>query len=168
MSDVNWVKDLVRFEKELEESGMVDINAGFDPTNEIIRQSYEFMFEMKNSFLDYINAFNELKGGGLGCVKIYGISNTKADFMLFRNGFKLIFRLVEAGKVTVTSRQPNANITPGSFVSEGGAEIDGQQDILLAQWGAFGELKWTYQNQIINPDFLIRHYLTRFIKESAK
>ena len=33
--------------------------------------------------------------------EIYGIANTHADFMLFRNGFKLIFSLKEPGAVSV-------------------------------------------------------------------
>ena len=167
MPDISWVKDLVRFEKEIEESGMVDIHAGFDATEEIIRQSYDFMLELKNSFVDYINAFNELKGSGIGSIKVYGISNTKADFMLFRNGYKLIFRLVEAGKINIHSKSPSANITPGSFVNEP-SSADTREDQLLAQWGAFGELKWTYKSQIINTDFLVRYYLSSFVRESAK
>tara|TARA_B100001248_G_scaffold262389_1_gene258006 strand:- start:9776 stop:10276 length:501 start_codon:yes stop_codon:yes gene_type:complete len=166
MPDISWVKDLVRYENEIEESGMVDINAGFDSREEIIRQSYDFMFELKKDFIDYINAFNELKGGGMGCVKVYGISNTKSDFMLFRNGYKLIFRLVEAGRITISSRSPSANITPGALVQE--SQEQTSEEELLAQWGAFGELKWTYKNQILNPDYLVRYYLSRFIRESAK
>lgn len=167
MPNINWVKDLVRYEKDLEESGMVDIHAGLDPNEEIVRQSYEFMYQVKEDFVEYINAFNELKGGGMGCVKVYGISNTRSDFMLFRNGYKLIFRLVEAGKISITSRSPSANMTPGTFVQEGKNAGD-REDELLAQWGAFGELKWVYQQQFVNTGYLVRYYLSRFIRESAK
>lgn len=168
MPDITWVKDLVRYENEIEESGMVDIHAGFDAKEEIIRQSYDFMYTIKNDFIEHINAFNELKGGSMGCVKVYGISNTKADFMLFRNGYKLIFRLLEAGRISIQTRSPSANITPGTFVQETNSGTAEREDELLAQWGAFGELKWTFKNQILNPDYLVRFYLSRFIRESAK
>lgn len=170
MSDISWIKDLVQFEKQMEESGMIDMQAGFDAHREIIRQSIDFMTELKNSFMDSASVFNQLKGEGLGSIKTYGISNTQADFMLFRNGFKLIFSLVEAGKIIITTRNPSGNITPGSFVgatSNANPEA-ASQEMLMAQWGAFGELKWVYQNQAVNLDFLVRYYLSRFIRESAK
>ena len=90
MTELNWLKELVRFEQDLEESGMVDFSAGFDPNKELIIQSVRFMNDLKEKFVDYASTFNELKGGAIGGIKIYGISNTQADFMLFRNGYKLI------------------------------------------------------------------------------
>ena len=33
---------------------------------------------------------------------------------------------------------------------------------------AFGDLVWTYQEQPVKVDYLVRYYLTRFIRESAK
>ena len=34
--------------------------------------------------------------------------------------------------------------------------------------GAFGDLIWTHQEQQVKPDFMVRYYLSRFIRESAK
>ncbi len=163
MADMSWVKELVRFEREMEESGMIDFSAGFDPDTEIRLQSVEFMRKLKEDFVDYASSFNEMRGGNLGRIKIYGISNTPCDFMLFRNGYKLIFSLVAAGKIAIRSRH-QTDMTPGAMVGQ----TPESDDYIVAQWGAFGELKWTFQNQALNPEFLVRFHLSRFVRESAK
>jgi hypothetical protein len=40
--------------------------------------------------------------------------------------------------------------------------------MLSARWGAFGDLVWTYQDQPVKVEYLVKYYMTRFIRESAK
>lgn len=168
MNNISWVKELVQFDQQIEESGMIDFSAGFDPEKELISQSFEFMIEVKNLFVNMASSFNQLKGGGLGNIKVYGISNTHADFMLFRNGYKLIFSLAEAGKIAVRSRYQGASIVPGSLAAENHKEVHENDDYLVASWGAFGQLKWTYRNELIDNHHMVRYYLSKFVRESAK
>lgn len=170
MTELNWLKELVRFEQDLEESGMVDFSAGFDPNKELIIQSVRFMNDLKEKFVDYASTFNELKGGAIGGIKIYGISNTQADFMLFRNGYKLIFELDEPGKVCIRPRHQGVSIVPGSEAAHAtnGDTYVKEDDELIATWGPFGEVKWTYKKQQINLDFLVRYYMSKFVRESTR
>lgn len=168
MTDANWIKDLVKFDQEIEESGIIDMAAGFDPDKEIVSQSFEFITSLKNSFVDLATTFNQLKGTTLGSIKVYGISNTHADFMLFRNGFKLIFSLEEAGKISIKSRHQGLGFVPGSVASESKKEKEHSDRFLVARWGAFGELKWFFDEQEVNKDFLVRYYISKFVRESAK
>ena len=130
------------------------------------------MNELKVVFVDAASAFNQLKGSSLGRVKIYGIANTHADFMLFRNGFKLIFSLKEPGAVSVRFHYVGAGFQgAGASVAPGTGAVAstmGEEDLLIARWGAFGDLNWTYQEQAIKIDYLVRYYMTRFVRESAK
>jgi hypothetical protein len=124
---------------------------------------------LKAAFVEASSSFNQLKISTAGRIKIYGISNTHADFMLFRNGFKLIFALREPGVVSIRfDFVGSAFAQPSSSTDAGGAQTKGEEDFLTARWGAFGDLVWTYQDQSVKADYLVRYYLTRFIRESAK
>ncbi len=168
MDKLGWIKELVRAEQRMEESGVIDFGAGFDSNELLVAESIDFLNALKTTFVETASSFNQLKGSAVGRVKIYGISNTHADFMLFRNGFKLIFSLKEPGTIIIRFHYVGA-----AFVSLPGASDDGQkvpteEDLLQARWGAFGDLVWTYMEQPIKVDYLVRYYLTRFIRESAK
>lgn len=168
---LGWIKELVRAEQRMEESGVIEFGPAFDPAQILLSESVAFMNEMKVAFVDAASAFNQLKGSSLGRVKIYGIANTHADFMLFRNGFKLIFALREPGAVSVRFHYVGAGFQPaGAPVTPGAGAVShaGEEDLLIARWGAFGDLNWTFQEQPIKVDYLTRYYLTRFIRESAK
>lgn len=168
---MGWIKELVRAEQRMEESGVIEFGPAFDPASILLGESVSFMNEMKVAFVDASSAFNQLKGSSLGRVKIYGIANTHADFMLFRNGFKLIFSLKEPGAVSVRFHYVGAGFQPaGAPLTPGAGAVShvGEEDLLIARWGAFGDLNWTYQEQAIKVDYLVRYYLTRFVRESAK
>lgn len=169
---LGWIKELVRAEQRMEESGVIEFGPAFDPAQILVGESVAFMNELKTAFVDAASAFNQLKGSSLGRVKIYGIANTHADFMLFRNGFKLIFSLKEPGAVSVRFHYVGAGFQPaGASAAPGGVSVSshvGEEDLLIARWGAFGDLNWTYREQAIKTDYLVRYYLTRFVRESAK
>src|SRR5262245_54239455 len=90
---LNWVRELVKAEEQMEETGIVDMSVGIEDQRFLVRESVQFLLLLKNEFIDATNAFNQLKTSPLGRIKVYGIAKTEADFMLFRNGFKMIFTL---------------------------------------------------------------------------
>ena len=166
MEKMSWIKDLVLAEQEMEESGVIDFSAGFHPERVLQEATLEFMRDLKECFLNASSTFNELKGSTLGHLKLYGISKTKADFMLFRNGFKLIFTIKQPGVIHIFFTNAGSAFMPGQNESQ--KEAHQPSDTLKARWGAFGELKWTYKDHPISIDHLVRYYMTRFIRESAK
>lgn len=168
MEKLAWIKDLVRAEQKMEESGVVDFSAGFDPQQLLVSESIDFLNILKNAFIEAASSFNQLKGSSVGRIKIYGISNTHADFMLFRNGFKLIFSLKEPGVIGIRFHYVGATFVQVPAASDNGQKTPTDEDLLFARWGAFGDLVWTYQEQPVKIDFLVRYYMTRFIRESAK
>jgi len=166
MEKINWLKDLVTAEQQMEDTGMVDMTAGFDPATELEKATVEFLQDMKAAFIETASTFNQLKGSAVGTIKIYGISKTRADFMLFRNGHKLIFSLHQPGAITISFNSASAHFIPGQNAAD--QAVPGAADILKARWGAYGELHWTSNDLEVNLDYLIRYYLVRFVKESAK
>jgi hypothetical protein len=162
---LTWIKELVLAEQQMEEAGVVDMEAGFDPSRQVEEATYEFISDLKAAFVEAASAFNQLKGSTLGQIRIYGISKTKADFMLFRNGYKLIFTIRQAGVITASYSTSIAQYAPGTVAKP----EDGQKaDLLRASWGAFGQLIWTYNEHSINIDYLVRYYMSRFVKDSAR
>lgn len=170
MDKISWIKDLVRAEQEMEESGMIDFSAGFNPQKLLAEESLHFLNDLKVAFVDSVTTFNQLKGSPLGRIKVYGISNTEADFMLFRNGFKLIFGLKKPGTISIRFHYVGANMMPNAMTAnkETSPEMEQGEEMLIAKWGPFGDLVWTYNEQPLKIDFLVRYYISRFIKESAK
>lgn len=164
MNHLDWIKELVLTEQQMEDNGVIDLSV-VSPDAHLEQQTLEFLREIKNAMIESVATFNQLKGSTLGNLKIYGISNTKADFMLFRNGYKLIFSMRRAGEVEVYNSLINSHFLNPTAGSE---ETAVERDALRAHWGAFGELQWHYKNLPIRLDFLIRHYMSRFIRESAK
>lgn len=152
----------------MEESGVVDFSAGFDPDKNLNDQTLLFLNQLKDSFVEAASAFNQMKGAAFGGIKIYGIAKTECDFMLFRNGFKLLFTKRQPGSISVNFQYQGAGFVPGSAASEKMAESLMNEDRLEARWGAFGEIIWTHKELQVNGEHLVRYYMSRFIRESAK
>lgn len=167
MDKITWIKDLVRAEQKMEESGVIDYVTGLNPAELLQSETTGFMNKLKSEFIDASSSFNQLKASTVGRIKIYGLSNSATDFMLFRNGFKLVFMVKEPGMVGIRFHYVGTAFTQPP-ASDNGQSVPSDEDILQARWGAFGDLVWTFQEQEIKTDFLVRYYLTRFVRESAK
>ena len=161
MDKLTWIKDLVKAEQQMEESGVIEVTTGFDPEKHLTDETLLFLHSLKREFVDASTAFNQMKSSPLGRIKVYSISQTQADFMLFRNGFKLIFAMKVPGTISMKFHRA-AGLNP-AFEQKADDE-----EVLVAQWGPFGDLVWSYNNQPIKKDYLVKYYATRFVKESAK
>ena len=167
---VSWIKELVKAEHQMEESGMVEMGSGMDRDRVLTHATLQFMLNLKNDITDSSNAFNELKTSPVGRIKVYGIAKTHADFMLFRNGFKLIFSLKAPGQIGI-----RFNFIGTQFATAPGATESSQtvkdlmgEHILQASWGPFDEILWTFKGQNFQQESLVRHYMSLFIRESAR
>lgn len=166
MNNLDWIKELVLSEQQMEDTGVINLSA-VDPEAHLEEQTLEFMRDIKAVFVETAATFNQLKGSALGTLKIYGISNTKADFMLFRNGYKLIFSIRRPGEIEIYNSLLTSHFLAASASPEEESRT-AERDTLRAHWGAFGELQWHHKNLPVKLDFLVRHYFSRFIRESAK
>jgi len=166
MNDINWIKDLVLTEQQMEENGVIDYSNDTSSTENLEQETIEYLKDLKVGFIEAASAFNQLKGSPVGKLKIYGISKTIADFMIFRNGYKLIFSMKRPGAIGIGFHQTGQQLIPHQ--EEQNAESRGDETLITAQWGLFGELKWVYQEHEVKFDMLIRYYMSRFIKESVR
>lgn len=166
MNSMDWIKELVLAEQKMEEAGVVDLRAT-DQEKLLEEHTVDFMKEIKTRFIETASAFNQLKSTQVGTVKIYGISGTQSDFMLFRNGFKLIFSLRRPGEIEIYYTLIGSHFLQNQQPEATEAQT-GDRDVLRADWGAFDELRWSFKGLPLQLDFLVRHYFSRFIQESTK
>jgi hypothetical protein len=144
--DTTWIESLALEELNMEESGIVNITGHLNP--------------------ELINRYRTQSGATTG-IKMFKISNTVNDFMLFRNSLRLVF-----------ARKANDCISIG-FIANGkdifAARLSindrhGSQSMheLRAHVGAFGKITWRFNGEPVDVDSLVRHYLTEFIVNSAR
>jgi hypothetical protein len=168
---IQWIRDLVKAEEQMEETGEVDLSVGIDSERALVQETLNFLTQLKNQFIEASVAFNELKASALGRLKIYGIAKTAADFMLFRNGFKMIFSLKAPGIISIRfnfigpsqyipSQIPTAQASSATSMME--------EHLITAHVGAFGDVTWKFNDQSVRIDNVVRYHMTLFIKESAK
>lgn len=165
-----WIKDLVRAEDQMEESGIIDLSMGLDNERTLMNETLRFLGEMKNQIIEAATSFNELKTSPLGRIKTYGIAKTQADFMLFRNGFKMIFSAKEAGLISIRFNFMGPSYIPQSIPTAAQNSVSAamEEHLIQAKKGAFHELIWTFQDQQVHLAPLVRYHLTLFIRESSK
>ncbi len=164
--NLEWIKELVRNEQQMEEAGVVDFSPAFDPANVLLKESILFLKQLKENYLESCSYFNQLKPQSKGHIKIYAISKTHADFMLFRNGCKLIFSMTEPGKIVVQFHHPASQFHADPTGVEASASVKGQST-LESNWGAFGEVQWHYKDKPVNFEYLVKYFLKHFVHNSS-
>ncbi len=163
-----WIENLAIEEINMNESGIVDLHEHLNPIHFLEESSIEFMNQIRDKIELYISKFNQYRGqNASGHIKIFKISNTVNDFMLFRNSLRLIFArrandvisiaFISNGKDLLAPRLKMDD----SFGGEGVHEIQ-------AHVGPFNEISWRFQGEIVNMDAMVKHYLSEFIKQSAQ
>lgn len=166
---IGWIRELVKSEEQMEESGIVDMGTGVDTERMLVQETLNYLQLLKTEFIESATAFNELKASPLGRIKIYGIAKTHADFMLFRNGFKMIFSMKAAGQISIRFNFIGPNYIPSQIPSvHNTAAPMMEEHVLEAKFGPFQDLQWMFENQPVKTQSVVKHHLTLFIKESAK
>ncbi|MBC7421721.1 MAG: hypothetical protein H7328_13410 [Bdellovibrio sp.] len=167
LENKTWIRELVSADEQLEKSVMIDMNLGLDTQRILVNDSIAFLLRLKTDFAETAGQFNELKPGALGRIKVYGIAKTHADFMLFRNGYKMIFSIKNAGLISMRFHYVG-NLAIPQPTQKDSMTIVVDEELIEAKWGAFEEVLWTYKGLSFKAEYLVRHYMTLFIKESSR
>lgn len=167
---ISWIRELVKSEEQMEEHGMIEMGVGVETERGLAMETLTYLQQLKNAFIETAQTFNELKGSALGRLKIYGIAKTQADFMLFRNGFKMIFSMKQPGTVSIRFNFIGpSNFIPSQIPNMMNSTAPLMNEILIeATPAAFGELVWSYQGQQAKIENVVKYHMSLFIKESAK
>ncbi|MGH1467755.1 MAG: hypothetical protein ACRBBP_02610 [Bdellovibrionales bacterium] len=164
--NIEWIQELIRNEQQMETSGLIDFSPVVNKDHIILSSSIEFLKNLKSQFIANADIFNQLKGSSNGLIKVYGIAKTHADFMVFRNGYKLVFNMLHPGKIQITFHHMSSPFLGSSSSNSNPAVIpDGT---IEAAWGAFNEIRWVSDKKPVNADHLVKFYLRTFVQNSTK
>ncbi len=162
-----WIENLALEELNMDESGIVNFDEHLDPSFSLEESSIRYVDELRDLFEVYASRFNECRGhsSGNNVIKIFKISNTVNDFMLFRNSLRLI-----------VARRAHDLISVG-FLGNGGklfgARLQSQGENspaheIKAHIGPFNDIRWKYAGETVDKNSMVKHYLSEFIKRSAR
>lgn len=164
---LKWIENLAVEELNMEESGIIDFNSHLNPEVQLEQSSIELMEDIRELFEIYLTKFNQFRAAHQSskAIKIFKISNTINDFILFRNSLKLI-----------VSRKTSDVISIGFMSNAGvyGARTNQYSTInetvheIKASMGPFNKIYWQFQGENIDIDALVKHYLAEFIRLSAQ
>jgi hypothetical protein len=166
-ADLDWVHELAKNELNPEAANIFNTVNQFDPRQLIEESTIAFLEKLRELFAAYARVFNGYSesNGRFSDIKIYGITNTPADFMLFRNNVKLVFANTAHGIVNATFTQ---HARDGVAVDGNGhqSEVQRQSQDIIAQLGPFMDISWTYQGEKVNPARVVKYYFVEFVKAS--
>jgi hypothetical protein len=117
------------------------------------------MAVLRQEFARQIEIFNEARQSGAHAVHLYRITNTEHDFMLFRNSVKLVVSGQRSGRILFAFNQ---------FLGQIYTQNQNPTFELEAQWGAFEQLLWTYRNERVQVQDIVRFFTSEFIRQSYK
>lgn len=169
IASTKWIENLALEELNMEESGVINFSEHLDPKYFLEESSIDLMNQIRDRIEVYVSRFNEYRGNSQSSsqIRIFKISNTVNDFMLFRNSLRLIIARKSIDCITIgfltASKEfiaPRLNIKDHSQ-SQGVHEIK-------AHIGPFNKISWKFMGEQIDLDALVRHYLSEFISNSAR
>ena len=172
-SQQGWIHELARGELHPEAEKLLQLGQSTDPHQRVEESAIDFLTELRELLTEYSRVFNSYSESGARFqeIKLYGIAQSAADFMLFRNQIKLIFMNSAHGVIQIHfSQHQRGGLAVDGLESSHGASpgvtgnIPSQE--LIAQIGAFREIFWTYHGEKVSPDQVARFYLGEFIKGS--
>ena len=163
-----WIEKLAVEEANMEQSGTVDISSHINPTHFLEESSIHLMEDIRELFEISLAKFNthRLINGTSKAIKIFKISNTVNDFMLFRNSLKLVVARKSADVIGIGFVSHSGGLYSARLSSEN--QPSKKVHELKAHIGPFNEISWQFKGEVVNLQALVKHYLTEFIKISMR
>lgn len=161
MTNFEWIEKLVKDETGLEQRGEYDLYSTFDQNSVLKEQTISFLSELRHISQEMVNAFNAFRGEK-NTIKVFQISGTEADFMIFRNSLKLLFSQKKPGEIGINF----LTIKNGMIEEQRSKENTKDGEILKASIGPFNEAHWFYREHNVNPRSLMKYYFIEFVKNS--
>lgn len=156
----DWIHELARVESSPEAEVLDRLNQSSGPQQAIEENTVEFLTDLRVFFQEYTRIFNALSEGGkkYSELKIFNLTQGAADFMLYRNGVKLIVANTAHGVIQISYDQHRVAGAPASTI-----EIPQSED-LLAQMGVFGSVYWTYRGERVQSDQVSKYFFSEFTR----
>ena len=126
----------------MEREGVVDFSNTYRKQELLKLNTVEYAKLLQAQFRREIELFNEARRSASSSIQLYRVSKTEADFMLFRNGVKLVISATQAGRIHFAFNQ---------YMGQVHAPAHSPQIEIEAQWGTLDQLVWIYRGEILDP-----------------
>ncbi|HRK01052.1 MAG TPA: hypothetical protein PLH57_00175 [Oligoflexia bacterium] len=165
-TELGWIHELAKNEINPDANSTINDMAGLDPKQLIEESTIGFLEDLRDLFTMFAKSFNGYSENNsrFSEAKIYGITNTPADFMVFRNNVKLVFSNSAHGIINATFTQHTRN----DLAADGSSTSQKQSHDIIAQMGPFMDVSWTYQGEKVNPERLVKYFFIEFVKASRQ
>jgi len=160
-----WIHDLTRAEISPEAEALYHLNRSGTPEQAIEESTVDYLTDLRAYFQEFVRSFNSFSETGkkFAEIKIFNLTQGAADFMLYRNGIKLIVANTAHGVIQFSYDQ-HMNASPVAKVEPG---VPNAEEI-LAQMGAFGAIRWTYRSEKVECDQVSKHFFAEFVRASRE
>lgn len=165
-NEMGWIHELAKNELNPDPNSVINGISALDPKQLIEESTIQYLEELRDLFTVFSKSFNGYSENNsrFSEVKIYGITNTPADFMVFRNNVKLVFSNSAHGIINATFTQH----TRSDLAADATSSANKQSHDIIAQMGPFMDVSWTYQGEKVNPERLVKYFFIEFIKASRQ
>ena len=156
-----WIHDLTRAEISPEAEALYHLNQSGTPEQAIEESTVDYLSDLRAYFQEFVRSFNSFSEAGkkFSEIKIFNLTQGAADFMLYRNGIKLIVANTAHGLIQFSYDQHvNASAATKTDLNIPQAEE------ILAQMGAFGTVRWTYRSEKVESDQVSKHFFSEFVR----
>ncbi len=159
-----WIHELARAEASPEAEALYQISQAQAPGQAIEESTVDFLTDLRAFFQEYVRIFNSLSEAGkkFSEIKIFNLTQGAADFMLYRNGIKLIVANTSQGVIQMSYDKHAITGAPASDINT----PQGQE--ILAQLGAFGAVHWMYRSEKVETEQVAKHFFAEFIRSTRE
>ena len=160
----SWIHEIARAEASPEAEALYHLNQSTLPEQAIEESTVDFLTDLRAYFQEYVRIFNSLSDGGkkFSEIKIFNLTQGAADFMLYRNGIKLIIANTTHGVIQISyDKHMVGAVAPENAMTP-------QSEELLAQFGAFGSVYWTYRSEKVQSDQVAKHFFSEFTRTTRE
>lgn len=154
-----WAAQLAFHERRLEKEGTADYGIPFRRQELLVDKTKEFARVLQHNFRKHVEHFNQARKSAAHAIHIYKISRSDEDFLMYRNGVKLIVSAQRAGRITLSFNQ---FIAPMSQTDKH-AHVE-----LEAVWGPFDQLLWTYKGERVQMMDIVRYFVSEIAFQSFR
>lgn len=167
--DTNWIENIALEEINMDESGVINMDSHLDTFQLLEEASIEFMDQIRDRVELFVCKFNQYRSSMNSGhqVKIFKISNTVNDFMLFRNSLRLIFSRKANDLVTIGFLSSGNDLLSPRLNAQQASGTEAAHEI-RAHVGAFNKISWNFQGEPAEVDSMVKHYVAEFLRQSAR
>jgi hypothetical protein len=166
--NVSWIENLALEEVNMEESGIIRFHDHLSTQQLLEESSLNFVNKLKDRFEFYVSLFNQYRGNreATRSIKIFRISNTINDFILFRNSLKLIVARRAPDVISIGFLSNNGGLFAARLANEN-QSVHVIHEI-KAHIGPFNTISWRFQGEPVEVEALVKYYLSEFVKNSSR